>query len=76
MTVKVAESTECTVRAWMAELDAHSQSFAGDVEAAKASVRLAIAAHRDAINLLVASLPDALEEFETQSRKERQGSRS
>jgi hypothetical protein len=71
MTVKVAEAAECTARAWMAELDAHSLSFAGDVEAAKSKVRAAIAAHRDAINLLVAGLPDALEEFEAQRREGR-----
>jgi hypothetical protein len=59
---KIAEAHECGTRAWLASTDAHAAAFAGDAEAAKKSIREAVAAHRDAINLLVAALPDCLEE--------------
>lgn len=59
---KIAEAHECGTRAWLATLEAHSAAFAGDEEGAKKFIREAVAAHRDAINLLVAALPDCLEE--------------
>ena len=58
----IAEAHECGTRAWMASVDAHSAAFSGDAVAAKKAIREAVAAHRDAINLLVAALPDRLEE--------------
>jgi len=46
----------------MASIDAHSAAFAGDAEGMKKAIREAVAAHRDSINLLVAALPDCLDE--------------
>lgn len=59
---KIAEAHECGTRAWLATTDAHAAAFAGDAGGVKKSIREVVAAHRDAINLLVAALPDRLEE--------------
>lgn len=65
-TTSIAEAHECGTRAWLATTEAHSAAFSGDATAAKVAIRQAVAAHRDAINLLVAALPDRLDEIRDQ----------
>lgn len=62
MAARIAEAHERSSGALLHEIEAHSAAFAGNLERTKAEVRAAIAAHRDAINLLVAALPDRLEQ--------------
>ena len=67
MCAKIAEAHDCSTRAMLAEIEAHAAAFSGDAGQAKDFVRAAIAAHRDAINLLVAALPDRVTELRSEA---------
>jgi hypothetical protein len=60
MSKKIAEAHESGSRAALHEIEAHSAAFSGDEARAATELRAAISAHRDAINLLVAALPDSM----------------
>ena len=64
---KISAANECSVRAWLLELDAHAVAFAldelapaGEMAPVVEKIREAVAAHRDAINLLVAAMPESM----------------
>lgn len=59
--MKIAEAHERATGAMLSGIDAHAAVFGGDETTAEAKIREAIGCHRDAINLLVAALPDVLE---------------